>query len=140
MFLDSTTEIYVNLCSCGWHFPALSKYITKCPQCRDEKKYCQKCGELIKYSNSDNYCKKCLTKKDVYCPCCDKEKEIFRNDFCNRCMNIDKTLKRKNMSKRIEQIKTFKETQERCPHNYDCGNCPEDDCIIPADCEQPELF
>jgi len=134
-----TESIYINNCSCGWLFPALSVFIKKCPQCRDEIKYCQKCSMKIKHSSSDLYCKKCLTGKDVYCPVCKKEKEEYLKLFCDYCSNIEKVIIRKNMSKRIERIKTFKESRENVC-NYDCENCIHEDCIQPVDDFQPELF
>jgi hypothetical protein len=44
------------------------------------------------------------------------------------------------MSKRVQRIKTFRDQQDSCIYNYDCANCPEPDCILPVDDEQPELF
>lgn len=131
--LAEHNDIWILKCQCGWNFLSLSADIVKCPQCRDEVKYCQKCGDKIKRSNSDNYCRNCLTKKDVYCLVCGKEKENFSLPFCNYCQNIEKTIIRRNMSKRIERVKTFKESLDTGLCNYDCVNCIYDDCIQPVD-------
>jgi hypothetical protein len=116
MMLNS--DLYIKRCDCGWQFLSLNDHAVKCPQCRD--KYCLKCGETIKRSYSDRYCRECVQTKDIYCMVCDKEKEDFRFPFC--------------------QGKTFRDSQESCPHGYDCANCPEPDCILPVDDEQSELF
>jgi len=136
MMLNS--DLYIKRCDCGWQFLSLNDHTVKCPQCRD--KYCMKCGETIKRSYSDRYCRECVQTKDIYCMVCDKEKEDFRLPFCQGCMAIDKKIKHNNMSKRIKQVKTFRDSQESCPHGYDCANCPEPDCILPVDDDQAELF
>lgn len=128
ILINSDNDIYIIKCQCGWQFLSLNQHEKLCPQCR--KDYCKKCGKTIKQGN---YCKDCLTKKDVYCPVCDKEKENYSKPFCDYCERIEKKIIRQNMSKRIKRIKTFKETQERCIYNYDCANCPAPDCLLPVD-------
>lgn len=134
------TDINILRCSCGWQYLSISGTEKKCPACRSEIKYCFKCGNIFK--NGVYYCKKCKEKKDVYCPVCGNEKENLKNIFCNNCFFIDKKIKLKNMSKKIEAVKTFKEKLNNdniC--NYDCFNCQFSDCILPAEKdEQGELF
>ena len=132
------TDINIMRCKCGWQFLSITGTEKKCPQCRSEIKHCLKCGDIFK--SVYLYCEKCKDKKDIYCSVCGNEKESYKKDFCNACSEVEKVIKRRNMSKRTKNIKTFKESQDKCPHNYDCANCPEIDCILPVDDEQSELF
>lgn len=112
-----TTPIYVNLCPCGWHFPALSDHVSKCPQCRDVIATCICCGKDI----SDRHI------KSKYChECSDLTKKIYDRHMMHTRRKYPNTFKR-IMS--VENI---------C--NMDCFNCQFADCIMPVDDETLPLF
>lgn len=136
-FLDDTS-IHIKKCKCGWNYLSMYGNDQRCPQCKSERKFCYKCGNVHK-SNISNYCHECKTDKRIYCPNCKNEKENPFETYCDKCI-----IEVKNIPKRKESevFKFFKATQKDCPHAYDCLNCPEPDCIVPTDepIIQGELF
>lgn len=106
-------ELVVNRCSCGWQFYAFSKWVLKCPQCKDIINTCIDCGDDISHKTG-------------------------RARFCDKCLKDNKKILDKHRAQ--DKKKNLRETiGDIC--NYDCQNCQFSDCILPADdAKQGELW
>jgi len=129
--VQTESEYFINRCKCGWQFLSLYRPEKKCPQCKTEAKFCLKCGNV--FHRGDLYCSICKTDKKVLCANCNEEKENPFEVFCLKCQSEYKSITVKNIKRKSQRFVSFLSTQTGCPHNYDCLNCPEPDCIVPAD-------
>lgn len=125
------TDINILRCKCGWQFLSMFENEKLCPQCRSERKFCLKCGNI--FHRGDLYCEDCKTDKKVLCANCKEEKENPFEVFCLRCQTEYKTITVRDIKRKSQRFVSFLATQDSCPHNYNCSSCPEQDCIVPAD-------
>jgi hypothetical protein len=135
------SEIFVIKCQCGWNFLSLNQWTKKCPQCRDEIKYCMACDHKINDKADSNFCYHC--RPIFRCAACHEELNSIYSKFCQKCGKSSEKINKRIWAENNRAKKNFK-YKEISICNYDCFNCKYSDCIQPVDkdedIKQGELF